>query len=439
MTTTSTLGTTPAPPTEKDVRRIVAAAYVGTALEWYDYFLYGTAAAIVFAGLFFPTENAATAAMVALLSFGIGFVVRPLGAVLFSHIGDRYGRRAALIGTIVVMGVATGAIGLLPTYAAIGIAAPVLLTLMRVLQGLSAGGEWGGATLMALEYAPEEKRARYASMVQLGSPTGTVLSSAAFILASMLPEDAFLSWGWRVPFLVAFSLLALALYLRMKVEETPLFKQLVAAEQREKLPVVETFRTASGRLFVGAAMYFIGTAAFFIMTTFMISYITSSLGLPKSLALASTIVGAFAQMAVLVYFGRLADRIGAAKVNILGSAVTVVAAFPVFWLVDTRVPALVLLGVTLGIACISIPYSAIGPALSSLFPAHLQYSGVALSANFSNVLAGFMPFIATWAFAAAGDRSWAPAGLLALVALISLAGSIASDKLQRPVRVEEVL
>lgn len=425
-------------PDERDVRRIVISAYVGTALEWYDYFLYGTAAAIVFAELFFHADDPAIGAMIALLSFGVGFVVRPLGAVFFSHIGDHYGRRTALIGTIVVMGVATGCIGLLPTYAAIGVAAPLLLTTLRVAQGLSAGGEWGGATLMALEFAPEEKRGRYSSWVQMGSPTGTVLSSGIFAAVALLPDDQFYAWGWRIPFLLAFTLLGVALYLRMKVEETPLFKELLAEGANADFPVIELFKSAPGRVVVGAAMYLVGSAAFFLMTTFMIGYGTTTLGLSKSLVLTATMVGAFAEMAIIIYFGRLADRIGPAKVCILGSAVSIAIAFPVFWLVDTEVSALVIAGITLGIACISIPYATVGPALSNLFPANLQYSGVALSANLATVIAGFVPFAAAWALTKSGEQSWAAAVLLVGIAAISLAGSMAAHKMARPVRVADV-
>jgi MFS family permease len=418
-----------APPTESDVRKIIWAAFIGTALEWYDYFLYGTAAAIVFAGLFFTTGDPAAATLVSFLSFGVGFVARPIGAVVFSHIGDRYGRRTALIGTLVLMGISTGLIGLLPTYAAIGLAAPALLTALRIAQGLSAGGEWGGATLLAIEYTPPVKRGRYASIVQLGSPAGTVMSSGAFALVALLPKDQFLSWGWRLPFLLAFALLALALWLRWRVEETPLFRQILAEGKEEKLPVLETFRTVPGRLFVGAATYLIGTAAFFVMTTFMISYITKTLGMPKALALSATIAGAIGEAAIIVYFGKLADKIGAAKVCALGCVISILVAFPVFWLVDTKVPALVILGVTLGISSISIPYAPVGATLSNLFPSNLQYSGIAISANLSNIVAGFAPFLAVWLAARSGNASWAPALLLMAIATISLLGALAARSL----------
>ena len=280
----------------RDMRKIVFAAFLGTALEWYDFFLYGTAASIVFAKLYFDeAASAGGATMLAFLTFGAGFLARPVGAVLFGHMGDRYGRRKTLIITVTVMGVSTGLIGFLPTYAAIGIAAPLLLTALRILQGLSAGGEWGGATLLALEHAPDEKRGRYASMIQIGSPAGTILSSGAFALVALLDDDAMLSWGWRIPFIASFVLVILALWLRWRIEETPVFKELVQEEQVEKLPVLELFKEAPVRLVVGAACYLFGTAGFFILTTFMIDYATSSRGVSKSVILNALLIGAVAR------------------------------------------------------------------------------------------------------------------------------------------------
>ncbi len=420
----------------RDMRKIVFAAFLGTALEWYDFFLYGTAASIVFAKLYFDeAATAGAATMLAFLTFGAGFLARPVGAILFGHMGDRYGRRKTLIITVTVMGVSTGLIGVLPTYAAIGVAAPLLLTALRILQGLSAGGEWGGATLLALEHAPDEKRGRYASMIQIGSPAGTILSSGAFAGVALLDEDAMLSWGWRLPFIASFVLVILALWLRWKIEETPVFKELVKEEAVEKLPVVELFKEAPLRLAVGAACYLFGTAGFFILTTFMIDYATNSRGISKAVILDALLIGAVAEAIALVCTGRVADKIGAAKATVYGYVIAAIVAFPVFWLVDTANTLAVMLALILGLGFASIPYAPQGAVLTKLFPARLHYSGVALSANIAGVVAGFMPATALFMQHHMGGGSTGPALLLFLVALVSLAGAYAAYRLtERPSR-----
>jgi MFS family permease len=405
------------------MRKIVFAAFLGTALEWYDFFLYGTAASIVFAKLFFAETSGPAAAMLAFLTFAAGFLARPVGAVIFGHFGDRLGRRRTLIITVSVMGVATGLIGVLPTYAALGIAAPILLTCLRVLQGLSAGGEWGGATLLALEHAPADKRGRYASMIQLGSPAGTLLSSAAFSAVALLPNDALLSWGWRLPFLASFLLVVLALWMRWRVEETPVFRALVVQDRVEKLPVVELLREAPGRLAIGAATYLFGVAGFFLLTTFMIGFATETRGISKSVILNALLVGAVAEAIALVIAGKVADRIGAAKTVAYGYVLAVVTAFPIFWLVDTANTALVVLALILGLGLASVPYAPVGAVLTKLFPERLHYSGVALSANLAGVVAGFMPAAALFLQNHTGGGSTGPATLLLIVALISLCGA----------------
>ena len=417
-----------APPTHLDpaqARKIVLAAYVGTALEWYDFFLFGTVAAIVFAPLFFPGDVPAISIMSAFLAFGVGFAARPLGAVIFGHIGDKYGRRSALVITVLMMGLATTLIGLLPTYSTAGVVAPILLTLLRAVQGVAAGGEWGGATLLAIEYAPPKKRGLYAAIVQLGSPTGTLLSSGAVALAVSLPGNAFLEWAWRVPFLVSIVLVGVGLWVRWKVEETPAFRKLASESKTEKMPVLELFRQVPGRLLLGIACYLYCNAGFFIITAFMISYVTKTLGLPGSVILTAMTFGALVQMVTLLVAGKLADRIGSTQTVIIGYIITLLLAFPMFWLVDTREPAYISLAMVLGLGVATVAYAPIGNVLTRLFPAHLHYSGLGLSANLSGLIAGFMPALATWFLMLADGKSWGPALLLAMIALISLSATIA--------------
>ena len=236
---------TPTKPDIKDIRRLLTAAFSGTALEWYDYFLYGTAAALVFNKVFFPDLDPTVGTLAAFVTFAVGFVARPIGAAVFGHIGDRYGRKVSLIITVVMMGATTGCIGLLPAYDTIGIWAPALLSVLRFLQGISVGGEWSGAMLLTLEHTPKEKHGSYSSVPQLGSPVGTLLSSGAFALVGLLPDGAFYSWGWRLPFLVAFPLLAFALYLRIHIEESPVFRAMQEDAERngpKSAPLVEAFR-----------------------------------------------------------------------------------------------------------------------------------------------------------------------------------------------------
>jgi MFS family permease len=411
--------------------RIVAAAFVGTALEWYDFFLFGTTAAIVFAPLFFPNQDSTLSVIGAFLGFGVGFVARPVGAVVFGHIGDRYGRRGALVATISLMGSATALIGLLPPYASAGIVAPILLTLLRAAQGVAAGGEWGGATLLAIEHAPRRRRNLYASIVQLGSPVGTLLSSGAVAIAASVPRAEFLAWTWRVPFIASILLVAVALWLRWNVEETPRFRELAERGTIRSMPVLELVRTVPGRVAIGVAAYLLNNAGFFILSTFMIDYTTRTLGLPSGVILQALTVAALVQMFVLLLAGRLADLVGAPAMVIGGYVVGLFAVFPVFMLVDTKSPLLIALAMSLGIGVASISYAVIGSLLSKLFPEQLRYSGLGLSANLSGLIAGFMPALATACQMLSRGSSWGPAMLLLMIAATSLVGAIFANKVIR--------
>lgn len=405
--------------TDKQARTVAFGAFVGTALEWYDFFLYGTAASLVFNRLFFVTGDAAVATVAAFASFAAGFVARPIGALLFGHLGDRIGRRACLLITVTMIGIVTGAIGLLPTYVSIGVIAPVALTLLRVLQGIAVGGEWGGAVTLAVEHAPIERRGRYAAMPQIGSPIGTLLSSGAFLLVSLLPADDFDAWGWRLPFLAAFPLLLIAVWLRRRVEESPLFEQLLREDELASAPVRDVVVRAFPQLLVGAGSTLLGVGGFYLITTFVISYGTGTLKIDRSVLLTGTLVAAAVEIVVLIAGGRLAERYGSGRVTLFGALASAVIAFPAFWLIDTTVPVLVILGITVAVACLSVPYAVSGGLLTDLFPAKLRYSGVALSANIASVVSGFVPLLATALLVASGGKSWTPALMLVVIALIT--------------------
>lgn len=413
-----------------DAGKIARAAFVGTALEWYDYFLFGTAAAIVFNRLFFTSLDPTAATLAAFATFGVGFAARPIGAVLFGYIGDRVGRRPALLITIVMIGCATGLIGLLPDFGSIGLAAPIALAILRLMQGLAVGGEWGGAMTIAVEHAPIEKRGRYAALVQVGSPIGTLMSSGAFALVLLMPSDAFDAWGWRLPFLAAFPLLLIALYIRLKVEESPIFRELVKLEERAKIPAVDVFKQAWGRLLVAIAAAFLGVGGFYIMTTFVISYGTDTLGLDRGLMVNATLVAAVVQIFVVLVVGRISERVGPGKMTFYGGLATAAGAFPLFWMIDTRNPAAIILAVTIGIALVSLAYAVTGALLTELFPPNLRYSGVALGYNLAGALSGFLPLIAVALLGVSDGGSWTASLLLIVVSLITAAGGFYGEQLR---------
>ncbi|WP_334683262.1 MFS transporter [Arthrobacter sp. CAN_A212] len=353
-----------------------------------------------------------------------------MGAVLFGYIGDRVGRRPALLITIVMIGVATGLIGVLPDFGSIGLAAPVMLAVLRLMQGLAVGGEWGGAMTIAVEHAPIEKRGRYAALVQVGSPVGTLMSSGAFALVLLLPSEAFDAWGWRLPFLAAFPLLLIALYIRLQVEESPIFRELVKLEERAKIPAVDVFKQAWGRLLVAIAAAFLGVGGFYVMTTFVISYGTTTLGMDRQLMVNATLVAAVVQIGVVLLVGRISEKVGPGRMTFFGGLATAAGAFPLFWMIDTRNPAAIILAVTIGIALVSLAYAVTGALLTELFPPHLRYSGVALGYNLAGALSGFLPLIAVALLGATDGGSWTASLLLMAVALITAAGGFFGEKLR---------
>ncbi|MFP5347051.1 MAG: MFS transporter [Actinomycetes bacterium] len=404
---------------ESEAKKVAFGAFVGTALEWYDFFLYGTAASLVFNRLYFATDDRLISTLAAFASFAVGFLARPVGAVIFGHLGDRIGRKKCLLITVTMIGLVTGIIGLLPDFFTIGVAAPILLTLLRLLQGVAVGGEWGGAVTLAVEHAPAKHRGRYAALPQIGSPIGTLLSSGGFLLVALLPADSFDSWGWRIPFLAAFPLLYIAVWLRRRVEESPLFTQMMKEHDLASAPVKQVVTGAFPQLLVGAGSTLLGVGGFYLVTTFIIAYGTGTLGIPRSVLLTATLLAAVVEIFVLLAGGRMVERVGAGRVTVIGGILSAIVAFPVFWLVDTKQTALVVIGIVVGIACLSIPYAASGALLTELFVPRLRYSGVAISANFASVVSGFVPLIATALLLASDSKSWSAALLLIVIALIT--------------------
>ena len=380
--------------------RVALASLIGTSVEWYDFFLYGTAAALVFNKLFFPQLAPLVGTVAAFATFAVGFIARPIGGIIFGHYGDRIGRKKMLYITLLIMGLATAFIGLLPTYNSIGIWAPILLVVMRLAQGFGLGGEWGGAVLMAVEHAPSNRRGFFGSFPQIGAYIGLLLSTLVFRYFSSMPETTFLSWGWRVPFLLSFLLVGVGLYIRMKVAESPVFEKLKEQAKLEKsvpkLPILEVLRHPKNILLAMGAR-FAENGLFYIFTTFALTYVSTQLKVDRIVALNGLLIAAAVNIIGGPLWGLLSDKLGRRPVYIYGAVACGLLAFPFFSMLQTRQPGMIWLAIvlplSLGHAAMYGPQAAF---FSELFPAHLRYSGASLGYQLASVFAGGLsPLIAT--------------------------------------------
>ncbi len=403
------------------LRRVVAASFIGTTIEWYDFFLYGTAAALVFDRLFFPNFDPFAAKMAAFATFAVGFFARPLGGIVFGHYGDKVGRKAMLVTTLMLMGVATVLIGLLPTYEQIGVAAPVLLVLLRFTQGFGVGGEWGGAVLMAVEHGHEGRRGFHASWVQAGVPVGLLLANGVFHLASSMEEAAFLSWGWRIPFLLGVLLLGVGLFIRLAILESPIFEQAKQQEPPPKIPILTVLREHPRNVVLAMGARFAENAFFYIFTVLVLSYGSQQLGLAKPALLNAVLLGSAAQLVFIPWFGALSDRLGRRPVYLGGALFLLLFAFPFFQLLETRQPGLVLLAVVIGLIGHAAMYGPQAAFFSELFGTRVRYSGASLGYQLASPLAGGLaPLIATALLEWSGGRPWPVALYLCVMAVITL-------------------
>lgn len=416
-------------------RRSLQSGTIGAVVEWYEYTIYGTAAALVFGDLFFPNLSPGVGQVVALASFGVGFLARPVGAFVAGHLGDRIGRKSTLILTFSIMTVATAAIGLLPTYAQIGVAAPLVLCFLRLAQGFAVGGEWGGAAIVAVENAPRERRGFFGSWPQTGVSFGLLLGTAAVSLSAWVSGDDFAVWGWRIPFLLSILLAVTGLYIRLRATESPAFlaeKAKMDAEiEKRRAPAAVVLRDHRRPLLIAVFGRFAEAGNYYLFTTFVLSYVTTTLGAPRSYGLTASMVGAAANIALIPVFGALSDRIGRRQTFSIGAVLIIVTSWPIFALVDTGTLWGVTLGVTLFLALGHAMVYAPLPALyCEMFPTAVRYSGISIGYQMASILlASFTPALAATLVIWADGSLWMVvvfAALQALVALVAI--SFAPDR-----------
>lgn len=402
--------------------KVALASCIGATIEWYDFFIFGTAAGLVFNKLFFTNLDPITGTLVAYLTFAVGFVARPVGSVIFGHYGDRIGRKTMLILTLFIMGAATFLIGLLPTYSSIGIWAPILLVLLRIFQGIGIGGEYGGAVLMAVEYAPEGRRGFYGSWPQVGVPAGLLLGTVVFGLVSLLPDEQFFAWGWRVAFLASIVLFGLGMYIRLQILESPAFTRLREAQEEAQVPFIELLRTQPKQLILGMGTRWIEGSVFNAYGVFIISYITNQLGLTNTTALIGVALASVFGVILVPVYGMLSDRFGRRSVYGAGAVLFGLFAFPSFFLINTGQSALIWLSILIALGLIyPAIYAPLAAFWSELFETRVRYTGVGAVYQFSGILAsGFTPAIASLLLGYAGGAPWLFVGYLILVTLISL-------------------
>lgn len=384
-------------PEPRMYRKVALASAVGTSIEWYDYHVYSVASGLVIGRLFFTELDPFTATLAAFATFAIGFIARPLGGVVAGHLGDRIGRKQVMVLTLSLMGAATTLIGLLPTYDQIGVLAPVLLVALRLLQGLSAGGEWGGAALMAVEHAPANRRGVFGNFVQLGTPAGMFLANSVLLgLVAAMPQAAFESWGWRVPFLLSVVMVVIGFVIRRAVAESPSFRAVRAADRTARLPVVEVLRRYPGRVALAIASFVGNNAVGYLFLAYLPSYGTGTLGLSRQFMLGVLLAGCVSWFVAMIGFAAWSDRVGRHAVYLAGYGIIAAWAFPFFALLGTGRPALVLLAVvvlTLGLAATYGPQAAL---FAELFPAEVRTSGASLSYALGAALSGgIAPLVAT--------------------------------------------
>jgi len=427
-------------PSSMSISTIAFASAIGTTIEWYDFFLYNTMTALVLNKLFFPSSDILISTLLAYVTSFVGFLSRPIGGVIFGHYGDRIGRKTVLILTVLIMGVATFLIGLLPTYATAGVWAPLLLLALRVFQGIGIGGEWGGAVLMAVEHSPEGKRGFYGTWPQIGVPAGLLISAGVVSLLSFLDNDAFFAWGWRVAFLLSAVLVIIGVYIRLRIMETPAFTQ---AQQQNKIvavPVVELFRTHTKNTLLGLGARYIEGVTFNVYGVFLVFYLTNTLHMSRQQALSAIMIASAIMIVMLPICGRWSDRLGRRPVFGFASLLIGLLTFPAFWLMGPMSPLLTIIAVAVPFG---IVYAAVyGPEaalFSELFDTRVRYTGISFVYQFSGIFAsGLTPIIATALLPLGGNKPWLICGYVLIVSVISALSVYAmADRYKSDIAVDE--
>jgi MFS family permease len=422
--TTTTFTPLPEARHNAELRKAVIAATVGTTIEWYDFFIYGTAAGLVFGKLYFPNESPLAATLAAFGTYFIGFVGRPIGAAIFGHYGDRIGRKATLIATLMTMGIATFLIAFVPTYASIGIWGAVILTVLRVIQGIGVGGEWGGSVLIAMEWARTNKsRGLIASWPQFGVPSGLFLSNLAVLAFSTWSGDQFFVWGWRIPFALSIILVGIGLWVRLGILETPVFQKLVADQKIEHAPIAEVIKKQPREIILSALIRMSEQAPFYIFTAFVFSYGVGTLKMSRDLILVAVLVASLVSFISIPLSGHISDLIGRRRMYLIGAVVMGLFGFLYFGVLDTAVPWAVFLAIVISLIPHDMQYGPQAALIAEAFTPRLRYSGASLGYQLASIIAGGpAPIIATALFAAYGS-GYAIAVYIAVCTLITLASA----------------
>ncbi|MEQ8733591.1 MAG: MFS transporter [Rhodospirillaceae bacterium] len=404
------------------MKRVAGASFIGTALEGYDFLLYASAAALVFGQLFFPvTEDPIIGTLLAYSTFTVGFIARPIGGIIAGHYGDKIGRKPMLVLTLMVMGVATMLIGFLPTYAQIGVWAPILLTLLRFIQGLAYGGEWGGAILMVVEYAPENRRGFWGSLPQAAVPFGFLIATAVLSLCIALSGDQFLIWGWRIPFILSILPVLVGLYIRMKIDETPEFQKIREQSAVEKAPVIRAVSQYWKQILLATGVFVLVSGPYYIIISFMLSYGTGTLGVPREVMLTGVLIASGVQIFACVGFAALSDVVGRRPVLFGGGIFMLLYAFPLFWMVNTGEPLIIWGALSLGLFAFGALYGPIAAFFAELFVSNVRYTAASLGYQVGQVFGGgIAPFVSTALLAMTGGAYWPVAVYMMVLTVIGL-------------------
>jgi MHS family shikimate/dehydroshikimate transporter-like MFS transporter len=416
--------------------KVVAASTIGTVIEWYDFFVNASAAALVFGPLFFPTSDPTVSTLAALSVYAFGYVARPLGGIVFGHFGDRVGRKSMLVLSMLLMGFGTFFVGLLPTYEQIGILAPILLVVLRLLQAMGLGGEWGGAVLLVAESAPAQRRGLFGSLVQVGNPIGRLSATGVFALATQLPEGDFLSWGWRIPFLASALLIVVGLVIRFQIDETPEFQKLRESKKTAKMPVLEALTKYRRETVIAVGLKITEVAWVGVLTVFAVTYLTQQLSMQRSVILGAITLAGLIEVLVMPFAGWLSDLIGRRTIYLAGTVFGILLAFPIFWLFETRDPTIVTCAIVVGIClCQGVVFALHASFMPELFGTDARYSGVSLGFQLGAAIGGGLTPLVAAAIVTRTGATWPVSLILVALGILTVIAVLSTrETAARPMR-----